>query len=119
MNPIPDPAWPVIMLALIQLGDAFLCIKPASFVAKCFEDVGWPRSLWWLMSPIKFAAFMGLIAGLWIPWLGLITCGALVLYFVIAIIAHVKAKDFGRNLFVNATGMFLLSSATLFYSFIV
>jgi hypothetical protein len=105
MAMLPDPVWPVIALAFIQLIDGILCIKPVSFVAKCFEDVGWPRSLWWLMPTIKFAAAAGLIAGIWIPVLGAVTTAALVLYFLVAVGVHVRVRDFGRNLFVNATGM--------------
>ena len=70
------------------------------------------------MSPIKFAAAAGLIAGIWIPYLGIVTTIALVLYFVIAISMHIRARDFGRNLFVNATGMLVLSVATLVISFL-
>ena len=40
------------------------------------------------------------------------TCAALILYFVLAIGMHVAARDFGRNLFVNATGMLVLCIAT-------
>jgi hypothetical protein len=116
---LPDPVWPVIVLAAISLADGVLCIKPVSFVAQCFEDVRWPRRYWWLMSPIKFAAAAGLILGIWIPGLGLLTTSCLVLYFVVAIGMHIRARDFGRNLFVNATGMLVLCGATLVWSFLV
>ena len=43
---------------------------------------------------------------------GALTCAALVACFVPAVAAHVRARDLGRNLFVNATGMLVLSSAT-------
>lgn len=118
MSPLPDPIWPVIVLAIIQFGDAILCIKPAAFVAACFEDIHWPRRLWWMMAPIKFGAAAGLIAGIWIPYLGAVTALALVAYFVVAIAMHVRAHDFGRNLFVNATGMLILCMATALHSFV-
>ncbi len=35
------------------------------------------------------------------------------LYFVVAITMHVRARDFGRNLFANATGMLVLTTVTL------
>ncbi|MBP8921398.1 MAG: DoxX family protein [Micropruina sp.] len=93
--------------------------KPAAFIAACFEDVRWPRRLWWLMPPVKFAAAAGLVAGIWIPYLGTVTSLALVAYFVVAIGAHVRARDFGRNLFVNATGMLLVCLAVTLVSFIL
>lgn len=57
------------------------------------------------------AAVAGLIAGLWIPYLAAVTCAALIAYFVIAIGMHVAARDLGRNLFVNATGMLAICIA--------
>ena len=119
MTPLPDPMWPVIVLAAVQLSDAALCVKPVAFVAECFDDVRFPRRLWWIMPPIKVAAALGLIAGIWIPYLGLVTTLALVAYFVVAISMHVRARDFGRNLFVNATGMLAICVAVLVWCFLV
>ncbi|MBT2483490.1 MULTISPECIES: hypothetical protein [unclassified Microbacterium] len=75
---LPDPVWPVIVLALIQLVDGMLSLRPVSFIARCFEAVNWPRPLWWMMPAVKFAAVAGLIAGIWIPYLGILTCAALI-----------------------------------------
>ena len=107
----PDPTWPVLVLAVIQFGDGLLCVKPAAFIAECFEAVRWPRRWWWLMPVIKFAAAAGLLAGLWVPYLAALTCAALIWYFVAAIGMHIAARDFGRNLFVNATGMLAICVA--------
>ena len=119
MSALPDPIWPVIVLALIQFGDGLLCIEPVAFVAACFEGVQWPRRLWWMLSPIKFAAAAGLVAGIWIPYLGAATALALVAYFVVAIAMHTRARDFGRNLFLNATGMLAICVAVALYSFVL
>jgi hypothetical protein len=119
LTSLPDPQWPVLLLALIQVGDAILCLKPAAFIADCFADVNWPRRFWWIMPPIKFAAAAGLIAGLWVPYLGLVTCASLVVYFVCAVAAHVLARDFGRNLFLNATGMLVICLAVGAYCFLI
>ena len=116
---VATPIWPVIVLAFIQVVDGILCIRPVSFIAKCFEDVRWPRRYWWMMPPIKFAAAAGLIAGIWIPVLGLLTTVCLIAYFVVAISMHIRARDFGRNLIVNATGMLVLCVATLLISFVI
>jgi hypothetical protein len=116
---LPDPIWPVVMLAVIQLGDGLMCLKPVEFVARCLTNVRFPRRLWVVLSPVKFAAVLGLVAGIWIPWLGLVTCVALVLYFLIAIGMHIAARDLGRDLFVNATGMLVICLATLAWSFLL
>lgn len=119
MSILPDPVWPVVVLALIQAVDGVLSYRPVVFVAKCFEDVRFPREWWWIATPIKAAAAAGLLAGIWVPYLGLITTVALVLYFVVAIGMHLRARDFGRNLFVNASGMLLLCIGTLVWSFLI
>ena len=110
-----DPTCPLFVLAAIQLVDAALCVKPVSFVRECFDDVRFPRRLWWVFPPIKLAAAAGLVLGAWVPELGLAACLGLVVYFLVAIGFHVRARDFGRNLFVNAVGMLALSSATMIF----
>jgi DoxX-like family len=109
---LPEPVWPVVVLAVISAGDGLLCIKPVAFVAKCFQDVHWPRRYWWLMPPVKLAAAVGLVAGIWVPGLAAVTTACLVLYFAVAIAMHLRAGDLGRNLFLNACGMLALCVAT-------
>lgn len=119
MSAVPAPVWPVLVLAFIQLVDGVLCLKPVPFIAECFENVGWPRRFWRLTPVLKFAAAAGLVAGIWIPWLGTVTSIALVGYFVAAIGMHLRARDFGRNLFVNATGMLLICVAVAVFCFVL
>jgi hypothetical protein len=113
-----DPIWPLVVLAAIQLGDAVACVKPLTFVAECFDDVNFPRRFWWVFTPIKLTAAVGLVVGVWVPEIGLATCLGLVVYFLLAIGAHVGARDFGRNLFVNAIGMLLLSLGATYMCFV-
>lgn len=119
MTALPGPLWPVVLLALIQVVDGILCLRPASFVADCLRDVHFPRRYWPLLSPLKFSAAVALIAGIWVPYLAALTCTALILYFLVAITMHIRARDFGRNLFVNAAGMLLICTATGLFSFIL
>ena len=118
MTWLPDPVWPVVVLAVIQVVDGLICLRPIEPIARCFADVGFPRRWWWLFPVIKFAAAAGLLAGIWLPGLGLVTSAALVAYFVLAVGAHVRARDFGRNLFVNATGMLVVCVAVLIACFL-
>ena len=113
-----DPIWPLFVLAAIQLADAAACVKPIAPVASCFDDVNFPRRFWWVFTPIKLAAAAGLLVGVWVPEIGLAACLGLVLYFVLAVGAHFRARDFGRNLFVNAIGMMVLTVGTAYLSFL-
>lgn len=109
-------AWPLVALAVIQLGDGILCWKPVRFIADCLRDVGFPRRLWPVLTPVKFAAAAGLVVGIWFQPLAVLTAAALVCYFLAAIGMHVRARDFGRNLFLNATGMLVICVAVLVYT---
>lgn len=119
MTVTPDPVWPVIVLAVISAGDGIMCLGPVAFIRDCLDDVGLPRRYWRLLPVLKFAAAAGLVAGIWIPWLGLVTSCCLVAYFVVAISMHIRARDFGRNLFANATGMLAICVAVTLYSFLL
>jgi hypothetical protein len=46
-----------------------------------------------------------------------VTSVALVLYFVVAVSMHIRARDLGRDLFVNALGMLAICVATLVVCF--
>lgn len=119
MTLVPNPVWPVVLLAAISLGDAILCLRPATFIRDCLNDVRFPRRYWRLLPILKFAAAAGLIAGIWTPGLGLLTSCCLVAYFIVAICMHIRARDFGRNLFVNATGMLLICVAVTLFCFLI
>jgi DoxX-like family len=119
MTSLPAPTWPVLVLAAITAVDGVLCLKPVGFIAQCFRNVGLPRRYWRLMPVIKFAATAGLLAGVWVPALGVLTTGCLVLYFLVAIAMHIRMRDLGRNLFLNATGMLTICTATLVVCFLM
>lgn len=107
------PWWPVAALAVIQLADAVMCWRPMPFIAQCFSDVNFPERFWPVMTPLKLAAAAGLIVGVWWPPLAALTSGCLVAYFAVAVAMHILARDLGRNLFLNATGMLVICVATL------
>ncbi|MFD7072673.1 DoxX family protein [Nocardioides sp. NPDC059952] len=115
---VPEPWWPVVLLAVIQIGDAAMCFKPVGFIARCFTDVGLSRALWPVMPWVKVAATAGLVAGVWVPYVGALTSAALVVYFVCAVSAHVRARDFGRNLALNASLSLVLCVAVFVFCFL-
>jgi hypothetical protein len=110
-----EPWWPLAALAGMQAADAALCIRPPGFIRACLDGVRFPPRWRWVFAPIKAAAAAGLIAGIWYPPLAVLTCAALVLYFLLAVGAHVRARDWGVNLFVNASGMLVLCTAALVF----
>lgn len=108
-----DPWWPPAVLAAVQLGDAVMCVKPVPFIRRCLLDVGFPQRYWRVLPLLKAAAAAGLVIGIWVRPLAVLTSAALVAFFLVALTAHVRVRDFGRNLFLNCSGMLLASGATL------
>jgi uncharacterized membrane protein YphA (DoxX/SURF4 family) len=106
---IPDPVWAAPALAAVQFADVAFSWRPMRFVQLCLEDVRFPRRYWWVFPPIKFAAGLGLLIGLWVRFVGAITAGALVVYFVLAVASHLRVRDIGRNL---ASATWLLGAST-------
>ncbi len=65
---------------------------------------GCPESIRWVIPVVKSASAVGLVGGLRSPLLGQVTSTGLTTYFQLAVGAHVRARDFGRN-FVAANVM--------------
>ena len=116
LDVLPDPVWLAAPLAAFQFADATFCIKPLWFVEKCLDDVGFPRRYWRVFTPIKAAAGVGLLAGLWVPAIGAIAAACLVVYFVLAVGAHLRARDIGRNL--GSAALLLAASALALATFV-
>ena len=102
-----------LLLAAIVLVDALLTLWPPRFVRDCLDGVGFPREWWWILVIIKLTAVVGLCAGLWIPGVGLAANTGVVLYFVCAAAAHIRARFVGRAFWINCLGMLALATAAL------
>ncbi|SIJ11999.1 Uncharacterised protein [Mycobacteroides abscessus subsp. bolletii] len=85
------------LLASFQAVDAAICVQPIPYVAKCLDDVRYPRQYRWIFAPIKAASAVGLLAGIRFPWLAKLTLLLLTVYFTLAVGAHVRARDIGLN----------------------
>jgi hypothetical protein len=85
---------------------------PAQFVLANSAQVGVPRSWLTALGAAKLAGAIGLVAGLLVmPGLGIAAAAGLVLYFVGAVLAHLRARVFYNIAF---PGVYLcLSAATL------
>ncbi|MET4429823.1 DoxX family protein [Mycolicibacterium sp. 624] len=85
------------LLAAGQAGDAVICAIPVRTVTECLDDVGFPKQNRWIFSVIKAASAVGLLSVRRYPALARLTTLMLTVYFVLAVGAHVRARDFGRN----------------------
>ena len=119
MDILPDPWWVPLILAGALLFDAVASLRPPRFISYCHEGVGFPRDWWWSLIAVKTLAVAGLIVGIWAPGIGLAATAGVVVYFLCAATAHLKARFLGQAFWLNCLGMLLLALATLVVGFLV
>ncbi len=111
------PSWPQLVLAAVLLSDALMSLRPPAFIRDCLNGVSFPREWWWSLIVIKMLAAAGLVAGLWIPGVGLAANLGVVAYFLSAVAAHLKARFLGQAFWINCLGMLALAVAALVWSY--
>lgn len=80
-------------LATFQAADAVACAIPLPIIAKILHALGVPQNIRWLLPASKAASVVGLLSASRIPALARLTTAMLTLYFVLAVGAHVRARD--------------------------
>lgn len=118
MTLLPEPWWPVAVMAFIVLVDGLMTFRPPKFIADCLDGVGLPRDWWWLLAVVKFLAVAGLVAGFWVPGVGLAAIVGLIAYFLTAAGAHLRAGYVGRDFWLNCLGMLVLNILVLDFCFL-
>jgi hypothetical protein len=83
----------VVALAGVQLADAAFNAVPTQWLRDDFDHLGVPEDLRVVFPVVKSASAVGLLGGLRWPRLGRLTANALILYFVLALGFHARAKD--------------------------
>lgn len=116
---LPSPVWPIVVMAIIVAGDGLMTFRPPKSIAACLTGVGLPRDWWWVLAVVKFLAVAGLIVGIWVPGVGLAAVVGLVVYFLTAVYAHVRARYIGRDLWVNCLGLLAANILVLVFCFLV
>lgn len=113
----PDLWWPPAILALVLFGDAVMSLRPPGFIRDCLDGVRFPREWWWTLIVIKVLAALGLIAGIWLPGVAFAANVGVIVYFICAAAAHIRARFMGQAFWLNCLGMLALSVAVLLLSF--
>lgn len=98
--------------AIVTAGIALPDFIPAQFVLANSARVGVSRSWLPTLGALKLAGAGGLLVGLfWLPLIGISAAVGLVLYFVGAVVVHIRARVFANIAFPGA--YLLLSIASL------
>ena len=82
-----------VALGALQAGDAVACAIPVAPIAKSLDILGVPENVRPVMPVVKAAAAIGLSSVRWFPGLARLTTAMLTLYFVLAVGAHIRARD--------------------------
>nr|WP_269151211.1 DoxX family protein [Spelaeicoccus albus] len=109
----PDPWWPTGVLALVLFADGVMSIRPPRLIRDCLDGVGFPRDWWWVLIVVKFAAAAGLATCIVVPGVALAANVGVVAYFVVAAVAHIKARFLRHEFWLNCLGMLAISLAVL------
>ncbi|MFD5147919.1 DoxX family protein [Streptomyces sp. NPDC058401] len=98
------------LLALTLAASATFTLQRNPSITESMTKVGVPDS--WLprLAALKAAGAIGLIAGLWLPPLGIAAAIGVTLYFLGAIVTHLRAKDYN---FAPAAVLALVAIAAL------
>ena len=99
------------LLAFAAIGSAISKLKKVPDVMAAMAKVGVKPNQIPVLAFLEIAGGIGVIAGIWIPVLGLVSSAALVIYFVGALYSHFsrghKVVDFGA-----ALGIFVIATIT-------
>jgi hypothetical protein len=80
-------------LAAFQAGDAVACAIPVAPIKRSLDTVGLPDSVRPVLPVVKTAASVGLLSVTRFPAVARLTTAMLTLYFVLAVGAHIRARD--------------------------
>lgn len=82
----------VTLLAAAMAGySGTVVLTRADWIVKALTDYGVPRTWWNLLGAAKIAGAVGLLAGLFVPYVGLAAGIGLVLYFTGAAVTVARA----------------------------
>lgn len=98
------------LVALAALGSGLGKLTKNPQAIEPLKAVGVPDSWPPLLGSLEVAGGLGVIVGLWWAPIGIAAAAGLSLYFLGAIVAHVRAKD---PKFQPAAGLFVLSVVAL------
>ncbi|MDO5097865.1 MAG: DoxX family protein [Corynebacterium sp.] len=104
-------SWMFVALGVTMAGDVVLCLKPPTFIRECIAGVNFPSDWSWALLVAKGLAAIGLFLGVWISEFGVAAASGLVVYFVCALIAHLRARFTAHPSFLSCVFMLVFSLA--------
>lgn len=82
-----------LLLAVVMVGSGAAKLARVPAVVGSVTGVGWPGERLWVLAAIEFLGAAGLLVGLAVPWVGVVAAVGAVLYFLGAVISHVRLRQ--------------------------
>ncbi len=89
------------------------CAVQVAPIKKVLDDLGVPETVRPVLPVVKAAAAVGLLSVTWFPALARLTTAMLTLYFILAVGAHVRARDKIVNAVPAASFLVLFAAMTV------
>lgn len=90
----------IVILVAAWVGfSAYAVLTGKSWVVDNLADYGVPRRWWPWLGITKLLGTAGLVAGIWVPALGVAAAVALSLYFAGAVVTVLRARAYGHVLY--------------------
>lgn len=83
-----------VLLALALLGSAAADFARYQRILDAMANAGVPESWLTPIGLVKVAGALGLLVGLRVPWAGLAAAVGVVLFFMVALVVHLRARDY-------------------------
>lgn len=87
----------VVLLTAAWVGfSAYSVFTHKAWVVDNLADYGVPRTWWIWLGTAKAVGAVGLVAGIWIPAIGILAAIGLALYFLGAVLTVLRARAFAH-----------------------
>lgn len=83
-----------VILATVLAYSARAKLVKEEWITKGIARLGFPLNWFPFLAACESAGAVGLVVGLWYPSLGIVAAVGLVLFFIGAVSAHLRARDF-------------------------
>jgi DoxX-like protein len=83
----------ILFAAMVTFSAVAKVRRDPKVVHVIHEVVGVPLERFPLLAVCEFAGALGLVLGIWLPWAGLAAGVGLVIYFVVAVMSHLRVRD--------------------------
>jgi len=83
----------IVLAAMVMFSGIGKIRRDPRIVQVIHEVIGVPLKYFPLLAACEFAGALGVVLGIWWPWLGVAAGIGLVLYFVGAVVSHLRVGD--------------------------